>query len=88
MVHWALPAIFGMTQEGTNQCDLDPDGLGSLFENQHHFFRDALGPGDNLVLITNAFLRYLKDETARVYTEVKTAPNGELTIKYVVFSPI
>lgn len=81
MVHWAMPTIFAMTQDGIDKCDFDPDGHGSLLQTQHHFFRDALGLGDNLNLITNAFLGYLKDEIARVYAEVKATRNGEMTIK-------
>lgn len=70
-----------MTQDGIDKCDIDTDGHGSLLQTQHQFFRDALGLGDNLNLITDAFLGYLKDETTRVYTEVKATRNGEMTIE-------
>ena len=57
---WGLTRLFGMTVHGAKQMHNDPDGRGDMYENQHRFWRDALGPGEELNLITMRFLEHLE----------------------------
>lgn len=60
VVEWGLIRLFGMTVEGAKKMHSDPDGRGDMYENQHRFWREALGPGEELNLLTHRFLDYLE----------------------------
>jgi hypothetical protein len=55
----------------------DPDGHGNMYEHQHHFWRDALGPGQGLNSLTNKFLRFLEMDFANLERDLRNTPNGE-----------
>jgi hypothetical protein len=55
----------------------DPDGHGSMYENQHQFWRDAFAPGPSLNSITMTFLRFLEADFADLERDLRSAPNGE-----------
>jgi hypothetical protein len=79
IVQWSLHTHFGMSIKATHDIETDPDGKGSMYVNEHGFFRDALAPGANLTLLTNAFLRFLDDDIANKIEEVKAA-GGSVTV--------
>ena len=48
-----------------------------MFEHQHRFWRDALGPGQALNSLTINFLRFLEMDFANLERDLRNTPNGE-----------
>ncbi|PVF99624.1 cytochrome P450 [Serendipita vermifera] len=79
IVQWSLHTHFGMSIKATHDISTDPDGQGSMYVNEHAFFRDALAPGANLTLLTNVFLRFLDADITSKVEEVR-AVGGAITV--------
>lgn len=79
LVKWAMVALIGVSKEGVSQLDTDVDDEGSMFQNQHVYFRDALAPGYNLNHITTTFLGYLQKRTEEITRQI--GDGGEVEIQ-------
>lgn len=54
--------------------------MGDMYENQHTYFRDALAPGPNLALATQAFIDCLVVDVKDFSEQVKAAPEGKIQV--------
>lgn len=78
-----MVSLFGMTAHGAKQMHDDPDGKGDMYVNQHRFWRDALGPGEDLNLITHRFLEYLE---VNIEEFEKTLPKDNSGVEVDLFT--
>jgi hypothetical protein len=69
-----------MSIKATHDISKDPDGEGSMYVNEHAFFRDALGPGENLNNLTDIFLGLLKKEMERNIYIIQQSGNAGLVV--------
>jgi hypothetical protein len=80
IVERSLQTVFGVSVDGRQKLHLDLDGLGDMYEDQHVYFRDALAPGPNLALATQAFLDYLVVDVESFSQQVRASHGSKVQV--------
>jgi hypothetical protein len=81
IVEYGLTTIFGLTVEGGRKLHSDPDGTGDMYENTHPYFRDAMGPGENLNTITQRFMQACSEDIKEVLQQIHASPSGGIQVE-------